>query len=268
MESRPFIRDIVYVAPQSDWSFPLHTHENAAELSLVLKGKGTLYMHSRHRSIEKGMLVVKNSGVSHAEKSDPDDPLEQICIEIGGVITEELEENQIIPQHMEPVIKLESEENLMCGCFRFLMEHENDSAYRQICGDILELILKLIRQRIVSDYRLGERIRGKKELVTEALAYLDIHYREKIRLKALAEIFYTSEGNLSRQFKTVTGYTVNEYIISKRMGEAQRLLIYEDEDIKEVARKTGYEDIQYFYHVFKSYAHCTPVEFRARYRHG
>ena len=84
----------------------------------------------------------------------------------------------------------------------------------------------------------------------------------------LAELFYTSEGNLSRQFKAVTGYTINEYIISKRMGEAERLLIYEDDEIKDVAAQCGYDDLQYFYRIFKRYADCTPAEFRCRYRNG
>ncbi|MBE6480606.1 MAG: helix-turn-helix domain-containing protein [Olsenella sp.] len=59
---------------------------------------------------------------------------------------------------------------------------------------------------------------------------------------------------------------MNEYVISKRMGEAQRLLMFGDEGIKDVARACGYDNIQYFYHVFGEHARCTPAEFRRRYR--
>ena len=128
-------------------------------------------------------------------------------------------------------------------------------------------MLDIVRKKAESFVPPRERKhKSKKELVSEVLQYLDVSYRNKLKIKDVADRFYVSEGNLSRQFKAVTGYTVNEYVISKRMGEAQRLLIYSDEDIKDVAAQSGYEDLQYFYHVFRSFAHCTPAEFREKYR--
>ncbi len=35
----PVIREVVYVARQENWSFPLHKHEEAAELSLIIGGR-------------------------------------------------------------------------------------------------------------------------------------------------------------------------------------------------------------------------------------
>ncbi len=267
MEKHPYIKEIVYVAPQKDWSFPLHSHESSAELSLVINGKGSFYALNRHRTVSKGMLVVKNPGLSHSEKSDPDDPLEQICIEVGGISVEGRAEGHVLPQHMDPVLVLGEEFDILRAGFIFLKGHFNDEEYKNQCRIILDLTFEFIEHKIQTDFRLGEKIRSKKELVTQTLAYLDSHYREKIKIRDLAELFFTSEGNLSRQFKAVTGYTINEYILSKRMGEAQRLLIYEDCDIKEAAKRAGYDDIQYFYHVFRSFANCTPAEFREKYRH-
>ena len=262
----PSVKEIVYVAPQPDWSFPLHSHEESAELSLVLRGRGTFYASNKKHGIEKGMLVIKNPGVSHSEKSDPDDPLEQICIEVTGIQAEGLPENYVLPQYMDLPVELGSDFELIAAAFRYLMEHFKDPACAGVCGGLLDVVLDIIKGKVKSYAPpRGGKPRSKKELVSETLQYLDLNYRSKIRIKDLADRFYVSEGNLSRQFKAVTGYTVNEYIISKRMGEAQRLLIYSDEDIKDIAVSCGYDDLQYFYHVFRSFAHCTPAEFRARY---
>ncbi len=267
MDSRPYIKDIVYVAPQPDWSFPLHSHESTAELSLVLRGRGTFYAANKEQLLSSGMLVVKNPKLSHSEKSDPDDPLEQICIEIEGVKTEGLPDNFIIPEYMVPVLSLGDEFDLLSDAFTYLMKNYKDPSRSLVCSKLLEVSLDLIKTHVLADTPPHDRKpKSKRELVSEIINYLDLHYREKIKISTLADLFYTSEGNLSRQFKAVTGYTVNEYIISKRMGEAQRMLIYEDEDIKDVALQCGYEDLQYFYRVFRSYAHCTPVEFREKYR--
>lgn len=267
MESRPFIKDVVYVAPQPNWSFPLHSHESNAELSLVQRGRGTFYAANKERILSSGMLVVKNPRLSHSEKSDPEDPLEQICIEIDGVKAEDTSDNFIIPDYMDPVLVLGSEFGLLSEAFTYMMKNYKDPSKRPICSKLLEVSLDLIKAYVLAYAPpCDRRPKSKKELVSETINYLDLHYREKLRIGSLADLFYTSEGNLSRQFKAVTGYTINEYIISKRIGEAQRMLIYEDEDIKDVALQCGYEDLQYFYRVFRSYAHCTPVEFREKYR--
>ncbi|MBQ9062158.1 MAG: helix-turn-helix transcriptional regulator [Eubacterium sp.] len=268
-EDHPFIKDIIYVAPQANWSFPLHIHENSAELSLLINGCGTFYAGSMERVIRKGVLVAKNGGLQHAEKSDPHDPLEQICIEIGGIHRNGLTENNILPDYMEPVIDCGEAYDLMEAAFRYMMLHYNESDQGDICSALLEMTLNIIRNRVKAYVpRPEHRPRGKKELISETINYLDAHYRERLKIRNLAELFYTSEGNLSRQFKAVTGYTINEYIISKRMGEAERLLIYEDDEIKDVAAQCGYDDLQYFYRIFKRYANCTPAEFRSRYRNG
>ena len=263
----PTVKEIVYVEPQPNWRFPLHSHESSAELSLILRGRGTFYAANKEHLLEKGMLVVKNPGLSHSEKSDPDDPLEQICIEITDVHIDGMRENQILPEHMDPPLTLGRDYDLTEAVFRYVLYNSADPSARAICGKLLDAVLDMIRKK-VADYvpPRDKRPRNKKELVSEVLRYLDGNYREKIRIRDLAGRFYVSEGNLSRQFKAVTGYTVNEYVISKRMGEAQLKLMYSDEDIKRVAAGCGYDDLQYFYHVFKSFAHCTPAEFRDKYR--
>ena len=254
------------MAPQRDWSFPLHAHVASAELSLITKGKGFFYAQNVERPVEKGMLVAKNPGLSHSERSDPQDPLEQICIEIENVHMEGLSENFVLPWQNSPILFTDSDFPLLEQCFRFIMDNYRDASCRELCGLVLDTALAVIAREAEKQKHVEKRPRSKREFASEALNYLDEHYREKLRIADLANIFSVSEGNLSRQFKKVTGYTVNEYITSKRMGEAQRQLIYEDRDIKDIAAFCGYEDIQYFYHVFKSYAHCTPLEFREKYR--
>ena len=195
--NHPKIREIIYVAPQKDWHFPLHEHRDSAELSLLLAGKGELYSMNQTCTVTKGMLIAKNAGLSHAEKSDAADPMEQICIEIEDV-------------HLDALLQQKVRQH-----------YQAHSPKQNSAGQNLDLLI----------------------------TYLDRHYREKIRIRDLARQFYMSEGHLSRLFKKKTGYTVNEYIINKRMGEAQRLLLFD----------------QNFYHVFRKTANCTPVEFREKY---
>lgn len=49
------------------------------------------------------------------------------------------------------------------------------------------------------------------------------------------------------------------------MGEAERLLIFSDLSIKDIAITVGYKNLPYFYTTFKKYAGCTPLDFKKKY---
>ena len=262
----PKINEIVYVAPQKDWSFPLHKHENAAELSLITGGKGTFYCEGQSRSVCKGHLIAKNPDLSHSEKSDPDDPLEQICIEISGIQIDDLPENHVVTKDSDPVMDTAENFELLKSCFEFLMRSSQDERFDSACEKTLDLIISLIHTPSKTAGQAAVRKKNKQTQMEDVLKYLDERYREKIVIKDLAAHFFTSEGNLSRQFKKHTGWTINNYVVNKRMGEAQRLLVFSNDDIKDIAKSCGYDDLQYFYYVFKCYAHCTPVDFRKKYK--
>ena len=133
--------DVIYVAPQPDWSFPLHNHEREAELSYVMAGAGTFFHDNRTRIVREGMLVVKNAGLSHAERSDPDNPLEQLCVSVRGVHYEGLPEGHVIPDDADPLLELGEDRELVAACFSFLRDHASDVDYEPLCAAAMGLVL-------------------------------------------------------------------------------------------------------------------------------
>jgi AraC-like DNA-binding protein len=49
------------------------------------------------------------------------------------------------------------------------------------------------------------------------------------------------------------------------MGEAEKLMIFDDVSIKDIAEKCGYSNLQYFYATFKKFTGYTPAEFKRLY---
>ena len=96
--------------------------------------------------------------------------------------------------------------------------------------------------------------------------YLDFHYPETIRLDDLAETFYINKFYLSRIFKEVTSFTINDYLNVNRIKKAHRLLLETDDSITSIAEQLGYENITYFERVFKKYRNMTPLKYRNYYR--
>ncbi|MEK6264348.1 MAG: helix-turn-helix transcriptional regulator [Clostridium sp.] len=83
---------------------------------------------------------------------------------------------------------------------------------------------------------------------------------EPISLDTIAHHFFISKEHLSRIFKVYTGGNISEYIIRIRMEKAKTLILEDKVAVKHVARMTGYNDIAYFYRVFKKHFGITPGE--------
>ena len=263
-ENKAIVTNIVYVLPDKNWQFPLHTHEEI-EVSLVLAGKGVFYCRNKSREVKMGDLIVKNGGLSHAEKADPEDPMEQICVSFQLVSPGKYGRNQIIPADQDPVLDMSEYLGILTESFRLLSDHAADPACRPLQSAVINMILEIIALRKDAAPDIKREAKRSGDVVTEITEYIDRNFDRKLTLSELAAHFFISEGNMSRQFRERTGYSVNEYIVSKRIGEAQRMLIFEDKSIKEIAKACGYSDLAYFYQVFKRFAHCSPARFRAQY---
>ena len=110
------------------------------------------------------------------------------------------------------------------------------------------------------------KLTSRKYNLQQIKDYLDFHYPETIRLDDLAETFYINKFYLSRIFKEVTSFTINDYLNVNRIKKAHRLLLETDDSITSIAEQLGYENITYFERVFKKYRNMTPLKYRNYYR--
>ncbi len=250
-----------------DWEFPLHSHADSLELSLVLDGRGTLFSSGRNYSIQKGDFIINNALIPHSEKTSTEAPLEQLCINLSGVRRSGYRENEFIHQSLCPVIPTGDFFVFIRELFLILLKLYEDQpeGYEDVIHDSLRNLLSVIDLILPKDQRENNDS-VKFPIIRDVLEYLDCHYQENISLDDLAHKFYFSSYYLARKFKDETGYTVNQYLINRRMGEAERMLLYEDYSTAEIAKRVGYGNIHYFYKTFRKYAGCTPNKFRQIYQ--
>ncbi len=98
-------------------------------------------------------------------------------------------------------------------------------------------------------------------MVEKALNYIHSNYHQKISLDSLSEALEMSPGYVSRTFKKVTSFNVNEYINRFRVQQSIDLLLQDKYKLYEIALMCGFKDYKYFYHVFMQYVHTSPKEF-------
>ena len=263
----PYLRTLNYIRAEhdSEWSFHMHSHSDALELSYVLSGKGAVYCDGKYFALSEGDIVIKNPMVSHAESSDIADPIEQVCLSVDGLKVENNADNVLPIEGLSPVITSGDKKTLLDELFRdILLQTINvNSPDMKYINALLRMVLTVILQR--TRQLITERKHLDGELMHEVRRYIETHYAENLCLENIADIFHLSISYLARQFKKYTGFTMNTYILSCRMGEAQRRLIFTDDSIAEIARKSGYSNLSYFYATFRKKVGCTPKAYKAMY---
>lgn len=102
----------------------------------------------------------------------------------------------------------------------------------------------------------------EKSFASRLLVYISEHLDGDLTLCTLSEKLHLNASYLSRRFKELTGRTLTEVILEKRMEKACELLQNTSVRISEIAGLVGYETTANFSRVFKKTMKQTPREYR------
>ncbi len=121
---------------------------------------------------------------------------------------------------------------------------------RRVMGQAIEL-------------RDRESAKQQRDLLKKAMGFIDEHYKEEsISLDRVAKKVNISPNYLSAIFSQEAGQTFIDYLTSKRIEEAKRMLRQTDRRSNEIAFAVGYKDPHYFSFVFKKVVGLTPSDYR------
>ena len=99
-------------------------------------------------------------------------------------------------------------------------------------------------------------------LAEAAVAYIDAHINEKISIDMLCKELNASRNQLYLLFHTNFNTTVNDYIISRKLQVASKLLKNTDLSINSIAEEIGISTYTYFSKLFKDKFHISPLAYR------
>jgi AraC-like DNA-binding protein len=102
----------------------------------------------------------------------------------------------------------------------------------------------------------------REDKIRRAGTILNREYVNPPPLPALAKSLGISETQLKSGFKSMTGTTVLQYCINKRIDAAKLLLHENKHSISEISDIVGYQDHSAFSRAFRRLAGCSPREWR------
>ena len=92
--------------------------------------------------------------------------------------------------------------------------------------------------------------------------YIQKNYMREISMSDGARAVNYSEPYFCKMFKQQFGQNFTSYVAEYRIGEAKKLLMQPNVNVKEVGERVGYPDSNYFTKVFKRMTGESPSEYR------
>lgn len=249
-------------ADQTKLPCVMHMHKDRLEILFIREGKGIHTIDGRQYNTKKGDILIYNSGVIHDECTNPDSEMSVFNCAVSNLELEGLKENCLLSEDALPILHsgsyaqdIENLFNMMhCQIYNGNIGAEEISNYLLL--SIISIILKQINRTI-------EQTENEKDFTVKNIKkYIDKYYLEELTLDEISETLKVSSSYLSHSFKEATGYAPIQYIMRRRIGEAQSLLISTQYSATEIASMVGYDNSNYFNTIFTRIIGMSPIKYR------
>ncbi len=243
-----------------------HSHHDMVEIVYILRADGAYEINGIPYNVKSGDIVIYNSDVVHNECLKlPPPPV--YGLEIGGISREDLPFCHLLPEGASPVISTGERAAEFRHLFHLIYQQScpQTPTASMICQPLLEALLRMILELISGNLQTvpAQSESSKSAALGRQLQiYVDEHVLEDLSVQTISEHFDISPTYTSRIFKKVTGMSLMQYIIQRRIGEAQTLLLITDLPITEIAQKVGYDNLSHFVKMFTQNVGLSPRKYR------
>ena len=241
----------------------MHAHDDLVEIVLVRGGESRYFVGGMPYDARRGDLFIYNSRVVHDEPSGPDRPVASFSLALGGLSVPGLRENALIPDDASPVCPLTEAQTVRLERLYDVLYSELTAGNDDGAHHLLMALLTLVQQFLAAAAQDGSR--GENVFAQRIKDYIDRHFAEDFSLQSMADALHVSPYYLAHVCKDVTGYSPLQYVLRRRIGEAQTLLITTDLSITRIAEMVGYDTQSYFNLQFTKNVGMPPNKFRQNY---
>ena len=241
----------------------MHAHDDLVEIVLVRGGESRYFVGGTPYDARRGDLFIFNSRVVHDEPYGPDRPVATSSLALGGLSVPGLRENTLIPEDASPVCRLSEQQTLRLERLYDVLYDELTAGNDDGAHHLLMAILTLVEQFRAA--LAGGSVADANAFARRIKDYIDRHFAEEFSLQQMADALHVSPYYLAHVCKEATGYSPLQYVLRRRIGEAQTLLITTDLPVTRIAAQVGYDNPSHFNAQFSKAVGMPPRTFRREY---
>ena len=243
-----------------------HQHD-AYEFFLLLKGDINFYSEQVGFHVRRGDLICIPPYLFHTRDMSKTLPYERVVINLKESVLQyhskpDTDFSQLFKQltdHGMATLHMDDQEisqyTLASG--QLEAEQENQAFGKSI---MVEALIQQILVMVGRNAMTAQPVKRKDimpPLVVETLAYIEQHLGENITMDGIAEALHHNALYLGRCFKAVTGVPIKQFVITKRLSTAKRLMS-NGSSPSEACFKVGYNDYSNFSRTFTKRCGISP----------
>lgn len=246
-----------------------HNHDGY-ELFLLLDGDLNYYIEGVGMHLERGNLVLIKPYDFHRREIVKGSSYERIVINIkdtymGKLSSDKTDLSACFINNKSSLLKLTEQQIIEYTLSAQNLSQELESG--EYGSDILADTY--IKQILIMANRISEKknhvgiINIMPSLVSNTIAHIEQHISEEISLQHLAETFHHNGTYISRCFKKITGISLQQYILRKRVTLAKKYLC-EGCSPYDACILSGFNDYSNFSRTFSKQAGLSPRKFQSQ----
>ncbi|MDO4174201.1 MAG: AraC family transcriptional regulator [Eubacteriales bacterium] len=244
-----------------------HAHADTVEIVLMIQGEGAFSVDGAQIPVQKGQFIVYNSGIVHEERLTDHSDIRCFSCSILGLHLQGMRPGALIPDDMFPRFELGERFHEMSELIEAMFQecaaplpHASRSIQYLLLA-VLSIVLDLTE---LPQHALP--VRNRDSLLCQSVKqYIDQHFKEELTLQQIADAVNFSVSHMCHVFKEKIGYSPLQYIVLRRIGEAQTLLETTALPVVRIGMEVGFPDPSYFNAVFRKKVGMSPLRYRGIY---
>ena len=255
---------LFHINDRTDREFEWHYHD-FHKIIVFVSGKVTYHIEGKAYQLKPQDILLVSQGAIHKPEIDPSIPYERYIFWIRDDLSSP-ELNTCFQKANDRSFNLIRLDSVLQEKLKDLLPEIEHSLRDTQFGDSIlskalfaQFMIYINRIFLKSSTAPDQKSYSSDSQVEQLLKYINRNLSENLSIDHLAERFFFSKYHMMRKFKKETGYTIHNYIISKRLLHA-RFLIAQGTPVMKAAMQSGFQDYTAFVRAYKKQFGTVPTQ--------
>ena len=246
---------LFHINDQTKKDFSYHYHD-FHKIIVFISGKGTYHIEGKAYHLKPRDILLVSQGAIHKPEIDPSVPYERYIFWIRDDLScQEL--NTCFQKANDRSFNLVRADSALQEGLKDLLPEIEQTLQNKHFGDTVlknalftQFMIYINRIFLRTSSSPDKKTYSSDTQVEQLLKYINRNLSENLSIDQLANRFFFSKYHMMRKFKNETGYTIHNYITSKRLLMA-RSLISQGMPVMKAAQASGFHDYTTFVRAYK-----------------
>ena len=246
---------LFHINDQTKKDFSYHYHD-FHKIIVFISGKVTYHIEGKAYHLKPRDILLVSQGAIHKPEIDPSVPYERYIFWIRDDLScQEL--NTCFQKANDRSFNLVRADSALQERLKDLLPEIEQTLQNKHFGDTVlrnalftQFMIYINRIFLRTSSSPDKKTYSSDTQVEQLLKYINLNLSENLSIDQLANRFFFSKYHMMRKFKNETGYTIHNYITSKRLLMA-RSLISQGMPVMKAAQASGFHDYTTFVRAYK-----------------